>query len=153
MLDGEYLEAQMDYVWANSATIQIEEQSYLAELLWKCGRNEDAMTVISRITAEGYPRREYPEVSYTTIENIVEGYMGIRPDFDANTITTKFGGADGDVAEMVDVPVFGGTVCVKHEGANKTVFTNNTGKTVKWLAKTANGEKLIEVSDGETVEL
>lgn len=152
MVDDEHRVAQMDYIWKNSASIQIEEQTYLAELLWKCRRNEDAMTVISRITADGYPRREYPEVSYTTVENMVEGYMGIRPNFDENTIETKFGGAEGDIAEITDVPVFGGTVSVKHERADKTVFTNNTGKAVKWFCKTDGGEKIIEVADGETVE-
>lgn len=80
-------------------------------------------------------RAEYPEVSYGAIEGVIGGVMGIGAEASCRRIYTlpQLPGAD-TWAEVTDVPVFAGTISVRHTRNEASQLTNHTGETINWRA-------------------
>ncbi|MEK8127138.1 glycosyl hydrolase family 65 protein [Paenibacillus filicis] len=57
----------------------VEEMSYLPDILYAMGEKEAAYRIILELCDPLTPRREYPEVSYTAIGNLVTGLLGVKP--------------------------------------------------------------------------
>lgn len=110
----------------------IENVSHFPLLWFRYNNIKDAYNILESIL--DMPRKEYPETSFGMIEGIVSGMMGINPQASTNTISTLPKMSDNKWAEIKNVPVFGGTINVKHVGNNKTYFENNTGKKIIWEA-------------------
>ena len=137
----EDVKMQLKYILSHGFGLNIEELTYMAAFLFANGYDEEALTVMLDISAPGRYRREYPEVSYSVAGDIVSGYMGISPSFSEKTIRTRFGGGD-DLAKIEDVPVFGGTIDLEHNGKSQSSLKNNTPFTVNWEA-TVNGKTTV----------
>ena len=148
--DHRQIDGQLAFLMASEPSMIIEIRSYLPMLLWKFRRDEDAMRVWLKMTAEDYLRREYPEVSYAAVEALFCGYMGISADADKSLLSTRSAAADGEWAEAVGFPLWGGTVDLRHDGKSKSMLTNRTGRDLTWQAELSNGMKTVLVPDGGT---
>lgn len=83
------------------------------------------------------------------------GLMGITANAGTRTIRTepRLTKATG-WAELKDMPVFDGTITVRHQGTKKSILTNNTKQTIIWaLPETAARRITIRVKPGETKEV
>ena len=151
--DPEKLARHLDFVITQEPQMNVEVRSYLPLILWQHGRAEDAMRVWLKMTDNGYPRREYPEVSFAAIESLIMGYMGIHADAACGTLTTCSNVSDGQWAKICDFPLWGGRIHLKHEGRRASELTNKTGRPLVW--KAFIGDTCVEkqVLPGQTIRL
>lgn len=151
--DLEQIQGQLDYLLSLEPIMNVEMRSYFPAILWHHGRNEDAMKVWLKMTDKGYTRREYPEVSYAAVESLVLGYMGIRPDASQGILRTRSAVAEGEWALVCDLPLWGGTVTLKHEGQSASELTNLTGRPIQWEATIGSRIITATVLPGQTLQL
>lgn len=113
----------------------IEERSYLPELFYAYGHPLVARDELMEQLEPGYARREYPEVSYAAVGSIVAGMLGITPDARTQSVSTCSRLTD-DVAwvEITSLPCLANVIDVRHDGQERTVFTNRSGPALHWLA-------------------
>ena len=133
----------------------VEMNTYYPLETYRYGKAEDAYRLLVRLVSPDLKRREYPEVSFAAIEAIGMGLMGIQADAGTLTIRTKsrLTGSTG-WAELKDMPVFDGTITVKHEGRMKTILTNNTKKDINWEAMAESGKaQIIKVKPGQAKKI
>lgn len=149
LLPASFVEKQLDYAQKGAKEINIEEQTYLAEVLFSAGRDEEARAVLSGLCRPETKRRDYPEVSFTVVGDIVRGYMGLCPAASDEKIVTRFGGDAQDSAVLYDAPVFDGTVTLSHEGRSKSILQNDTGREILWEARLAGGTVRRRLAAGE----
>ncbi|NBD24585.1 MGH1-like glycoside hydrolase domain-containing protein [Paenibacillus glycinis] len=64
----------------------VEEMSHLPDVYYASGEREEAFRTMLELSDERTARREYPEVSYSVIGNIVTGLLGVRPLADRSAI-------------------------------------------------------------------
>ena len=117
------------------------------EVQYRYGDPDAATAQMLEIAHGGRSRREYPEVPYSWVGALVNGTMGVtleaRSALESQTegfwvaavIRTLSGlGSKVAWAELRGLPIRGGVVAVRHEGARKTTFTNENGPAVLWRA-------------------
>ena len=148
--DQAQIEGQLDFLIAIEPSLNVEDRSYVPEILWRYGRDEAAMKIWLKMTAPDYKRREYPEVSFAAVDALICGYMGLRADASANAVNTRSAVENGEWAQIMDAPLWGGSVNLKHESKRASELTNRTGRTIKWTAQLENGSVTVEVAPGET---
>ncbi|MFF2480299.1 hypothetical protein [Paenibacillus sp. NPDC058071] len=138
-----YYEAITDSAKRESALIEaiakgvsnVEGMSYLPEMYYRAGYDEQALISLKALMEPELERREYPEVSYSAIGAIVSGLMGISAD-GVSGIATASGLAGGvGQAELTGLPVIGRTIGVKHEDHRSTALTLMSGETIVWKVK------------------
>lgn len=112
----------------------VENASYLPFLLYKYGYEDKAYEYILHLTDPETKRREYPEVSFSVIEGIIHGCMGIEPDASKRTITTTHRGKKDSISEVDNLPVLQTTLAVKHEKQTTTTLHNKGEKFIEWKA-------------------
>jgi hypothetical protein len=122
------LSRQEELIW-------VEAFSYYPREVFRYGDPGNGCRLLRKLTSPDLKRREYPEVSFSTLEAYVEGLMGIGADAAHNQVSTisRLPGA-ADWAHIKRLPVLDGTIDVKHEGTRATVFVNHTQKSVYWKA-------------------
>lgn len=118
-------------------TVNIEEESYLPLALFRYGRAEMAYRVMLDLAAPSKARREYPEVSFTVVADLIEGAMGIAPGplnsgWDVETWPRPRDAKQ--TAEVHSLPLHGGAIDVVEEGAEMTRLTNHTPLPLRWKA-------------------
>jgi hypothetical protein len=130
-----------------------EMNTYYPLEIYRYGDPVDAYKLLLRQVSPDLKRRDYPEVSFAAIETYAMGLMGIESDAGTRTIQTKSRLTSGTGwAELRDIPVFDGTITVRHDGLKCSVLTNNTKGKIHWLAVSATGKtKTTEVGPGERV--
>ena len=92
-------------------------------------------------------RREYPEVSFSWIGDMVNGTMGVNPLFTSPLQAAVKGNwvevavrtmpalaSHVSWAELRHLPIRANGVAVRHEGNRKTRFTNQRGPALVWQA-------------------
>ena len=86
-------------------------------------------------------RREYPEVSYAMLETLALGVMGIQPEAAIRTVTTTacLTSATGWV-ELKDLPMFDGTITVRHTVVSGSVLANHTKADLHWQIRGKDGK-------------
>lgn len=132
--EGEKSDRELDYILRKGAH-GVELRSYLPWIFYKYGRNDTAYHLLSEMIDPSLPRREYPEVSFSVIDDVVEGMMGISPDASRREIETLSRLTSKTAwVKLSGVPVFDNYVSVLHEGTRKTSFTNEVGSPVSWKA-------------------
>jgi hypothetical protein len=117
--------------------INIEEESYVPLTLFRYGRNDAAYQVLADISSPQKARREYPEVSYSVIEAVVSGVMGLEPAhhsdaFDVLTVSRL--PADDDRATLSAVSIRKNHLDITHTGRSSTRLKNVSGPAVHWRA-------------------
>jgi len=144
--------AVVDHVIAGAFTNGTEMNTYYPLEAYRLGRAEVAYKLLIRLVSPEMKRREYPEVSYASIETYAMGLMGIEANAGTRAIRTKsrLTSATG-WAELKDMPVFDGTITVRHDGLRKSTFTNNTKGIIRWEVILGNDKaRVFIVKPGET---
>jgi hypothetical protein len=119
---------------------------------YRYGKPEQAYALLVRLMAPELKRREYPEVSYAVLETLAMGLMGIQPDAASRTVTTTTTRLTTATrwAELRDMPLFDGTITLRHEGASASTLANKTKGDITWHARGANGKiQSVVVKPGE----
>jgi len=85
------------------------------------------------------------------IAAIVTGMAGFHPHFSTGTVETRSRlTAHSEWLALIDVPVFGGAVDIKHISTTETQLVNRTGQTLHWRAAFPETARLLSV-DGQAV--
>ena len=80
-------------------------------------------------------------MSYAVLETVAMGLMGIEPDAATRSVTTVSRLTPVTRwAEMKDVPLFDGTISVRHDGTAASTLTNNTAGDIAWHAQSTTGK-------------
>ncbi len=137
---AEYMVGRMDNAVGKA---MIESLSHYPELLWRYGRRSEARRALAQLMDPACPRKEYPEASFCAVGAVATGMMGIRPERAAadgtvlpgmGRVATRAALVGEDWVELDHVPVLGGEICVRHEGAQRTLFARESGPAVTWRA-------------------
>lgn len=119
----------------NYKNLIVELKSYLPIIFYENGYSQLANEMIVSLCSAENKRRDYPENSFTIIEHITRGLMGIEADAMQNQVSTLPRlAASADFSELKNVPVLSGVITVRHDGNAKTRFTNHSNTAVKWKA-------------------
>lgn len=126
----------------------VETLSYFPATFYQLGYESHAYNYLNSLPRQD--RADYPEVSFGVIEGIAGGVMGIRPSASEKQICTQSRLLkETDSAEIKNVPVFGGTINVRHEGKKSSQLKNNTGSTIHWRATFSGSHETIYKSGEE----
>ena len=119
----------------------VEMNTYYPLEFYRYGKPDQAYPLLVRLMSPELKRREYPEVSYAILETIAMGLMGIQPDAPSRTVTTtpRLTSATQWV-ELGDMPLFDGTITVRHEGTLTSTLVNHTREAIIWHARGPNGK-------------
>jgi len=118
----------------------VEMNTYYPLEFYRANRNDAAYSLLTRLMSPDLKRREYPEVSYAVLETLAMGVMGIVPDATNRSVTTTPRlTAPTRWAELKDMPLFDGTITVRHDPYSSTL-TNNTKGNITWMARSADGK-------------
>jgi hypothetical protein len=132
---------------ANYQKLIVELKSYLPIIFYENGYSNLATKMIIDLCSPENKRRDYPENSFTIIEHVTRGLMGIEVDAATHRVSTLSRlEAEQDWAEMIDVPVFTNKISIKHVGHTKTIFTNQTGASLIWNARIPGKHEFVLVN-------
>jgi hypothetical protein len=113
----------------------VELKTYIPIIFYENGYSSLATKMIIDLCAPENKRRDYPENSFTIMEHITRGLMGVEPDAVSQIITTLSRlNSENDWAEIAELPVFENSIAVKHNGNTSTEFKNITGSVLTWKA-------------------
>jgi len=134
-LVGDHAKLQSQIMQMDRGDPNVELMSYMPEVFYRYGADEQAYSWLLRLTAPGLHRREYPEVSFGALDAFITGMMGIEPRADRWQIRTMphLPARTGTV-EIDQLPVFDGWIRLKHEGNTRSTLTNRTNHKVTWQA-------------------
>ncbi len=133
--EGKKMKIVNDYE-ENFDRLIVELKSYLPIIFYENGKSEIADRMIVDLCSTENLRRDYPENSFTVIEHITRGLMGIDVDASSNRFSTEPRLAkEADWAELKHVPLLSNKVSVKHLGRSMTMAKNESGDSVHWTAK------------------
>jgi hypothetical protein len=131
----------------NYNNLIVELKSYLPIIFYESGYSNLATSMIVELCSPENKRRDYPENSFTIIEHITRGLMGIDAEASANKVSTVSRlDSENDWAEIDDVPILSNKISVRHVGLDKTVFTNKEGPSLTWVARMPGDHKFIFVN-------
>jgi hypothetical protein len=150
-----HLRGALDYLSSPSywQHINVEEESYVPLTLFRYGRDDAAYQVLADISSPKKVRREYPEISYSVIEALVSGVMGLEPAhnqdaFDVLTLSRL--PTDHDRATLSDVLIRKNHLDITHTGRSSTRLKNVSGPAVRWRAAFSGTASRLHV-DGTAV--
>ncbi len=115
--------------------VNVEENSYLAEVYYRHGREEAAFRFLMNQMDPALKRREYPENPFTAVGGAVRYLVGVHPIASEGLIETR-----SRLPEVVGwvqldhVPVLRNEVGVYHVALTETRFMNESGPAVRWRA-------------------
>lgn len=152
--DPTHIRGALDYISAPSywKQINIEEETYIAQTLFRYGRTSTAYEVLADISAPNKARREYPEVSYSVISAIVSGVMGVAPaaigdNYDVSTLSRL--PTEMDVASLTDISIRRNRIQVTHHGSSLSRLKNLSGPPLRWRASFAGRLDRLKIIETE----
>ncbi len=114
----------------------VELKSYLPIIFYENGQTALANQMIIDLCSTQNQRRDYPENSFTVVEHLTRGLMGIDANAESNTFTTLSRLENQkDWGQMKNIPILSNKISITHEGNLKTVATNQNGTSIKWKAQ------------------
>lgn len=122
----------------------MENQSYFPYVLGQYGYPEQIRKQVIYLTDPATKRREYPEVSYGTVQGVVQGIMGIEADARVNRVTTLFNGRAADTHTIENLPVLQRTISVT-EGVKTASLRNAGTNALQWRVMFAGKHPFIMV--------
>jgi hypothetical protein len=138
--DQQHIRGALDYIASREywKKINIEEESYVPLTLFRYDRSEIAYRVLANISDPQKARREYPEVSYSVIEAIVGGVMGVAPGngrdgYDVSTLSRLL--SNRDQATITDLAIKQNKIEIRHTGHFSSRFSNLRGPSLHWRAE------------------
>jgi hypothetical protein len=149
--DDSKIQDLVDKYEANYQKLIVELKSYLPIIFYENGKSELANQMIINLCSVQNARRAYPENSYTVIEHLTRGLMGIDADAAQNGFMSLSRlEKDLEWAQMDNVPLLSNTISVKHFGKTKTIAANTYGATIKWTAKIPGIHEFLYVNGEKT---
>ncbi|PHQ61256.1 MAG: hypothetical protein COC08_05645 [Maribacter sp.] len=135
----------------NFEKLIVELKSYLPIILYENGHSEIADKMIIDLCSVENERRDYPENSFTIIEHLTRGLMGINVNAASELFSTISRlEKDTDWAEMNNIPLLSNKITVKHYGKTKTTVTNLSGGPIKWSAQIPGTHAFLYVNGHKT---
>jgi hypothetical protein len=115
--------------------VNVEELSYLAEVHYRYGHHAEAFGHLLAQMEPALERREYPENPFTAVGGVVRWLAGVQPLAADGVVETRSGLPD-EVGwlELSEVPVFDGSLSLRHEGRESTRLTRLSGSWTTWRA-------------------
>ncbi len=111
----------------------VETKSHFPEVLFQYGYNEAAYQMLMTLVDPELKRREYPEVSYSVMGNILNGLVGICPDAAERLIETKPRLPKGmGWISVKHVPIFGNEISIDIVNDGNVIFRNSGMVSVIW---------------------
>jgi len=121
---------------ANFDKLIVELKSYLPIMFYENGEVLMANKMIIDLCSPVNQRRDYPENSFTVIEHLTRGLMGINVDAATKTFSSIPRLVnDSEWAEMNHIPVLSNKLKITHKGLTKSIATNLIGESIKWKAQ------------------
>ncbi len=150
--DAQYIRPLVQAYEDNYQELIVELKSYLPIISYEFGDQQLANKMIVELCSEDNHRRDYPENSFTVVEHITRGLMGLAADA-ADTLLSTISRLpqDTDWAAMTDLCVLGGQLDLRHEGQHRTVLTNKGIAAIAWQPQ-FQGEHDFLYIDGEKVD-
>ena len=132
---------------ANYQKLIVELKSYLPIIFYENGYSDLATKMIIDLCSPENKRRDYPENSFTIIEHLTRGLMGVEVDASKNSVSTISRLEEElDWAEMNDIPLLTNVVSIRHKGQYATTFMNRSGSTVTWSARIPGNHEFLFVN-------
>lgn len=92
-------------------SLNVETMSYLPDVFFKYGKSAVGMSVLWQLMSPALKRREYPEVSFSVIGNIMTGVLGFSGEGCEKILTTYPQTKDQlEWVEVSDIPIFSGEI-------------------------------------------
>lgn len=129
----------------NQNKLIIELKSYLPILFYQNNYPNLANQMIKELCNKSNLRRDYPEISFTVIEHITRGLMGIDTNEEAIETISRLG-QNQIWASVEGVYIKGTKIGVKHFGNDKTIFKNLGDKNLIWKIKFRGAFNYVEVN-------
>ncbi len=137
---------------ANYQQLIVELKSYLPIIFYENDQYELANNMIIDLCSIDNKRRDYPENSFTIIEHLTRGLMGVNVHASSNTFSTLPRIEENeDWAEMNNIPLLSNKISVKHYGKSKTIVTNVSGESINWSAKLPGSHEFLYINGTKTV--
>ncbi|TFE26901.1 hypothetical protein [Cohnella luojiensis] len=119
---------------ARNGAANVEAKTYMPDIFYRYGNNEDAYRELLELVDPKLDRREYPEVSFCVVGAIATGLMGLSADGDDGVATVSRLTNRLPFARLRFVPVLNRVIDVEHDGTTETRLTVRRGKSIKWTA-------------------
>ncbi len=120
----------------NFGKLIVELKSYLPIMFYENGDTAMANEMIIDLCSPKNKRRDYPENSFTVIEYITRGLMGLNVNAATNTFSTLSRAENSNEwAKMKNVPLLSNKIEVTHRALSKSIVKNLQGKTIMWSAQ------------------
>tara|TARA_R110000868_G_scaffold163800_2_gene396137 strand:- start:7240 stop:8772 length:1533 start_codon:yes stop_codon:yes gene_type:complete len=149
--DASKISDLLDKYEANYGKLIVELKSYLPIIFYENNKSTLANSMIINLCSPLNPRRAYPENSFTVIEAITIGLMGIDADAPLNGFMSLSRlDKENEWAEITNVPLLSNIVGVKHFGKTKSIAHNILGATIKWTAKIQGVHEFLFVNGKKT---
>lgn len=111
----------------------VENLSYFPKMFYSYAYNKEAYRQLTALPT--MDRSDYPEVSYGAMEGIVVGMAGIQVNAGKKQVRTLSRlTSETEWINLQNLPAMGGTISVRHDRTNKTIFKNHIDKAVMWKA-------------------
>ncbi|MEG9433724.1 hypothetical protein [Terriglobus sp. ADX1] len=148
----ERIRGALDYISSPTywKQINIEEETYIALILFRYGRIATAYQVLEDITGPQKARREYPEVSFSVVDAIASGVMGLvaaptSAPYDISTLSRL--PHESDKATLSAIPIKHNEITVSHNGLHVTRLKNVSGPSLRWRVEFAGRASRLRVGD------
>lgn len=134
--DQKKIKQVVDGYAQNFDKLIVELKSYLPIIFYENGHTALANRTIVDLCSAKNKRRDYPENSFTIIEHLSRGLMGLNVEAEINSFTSSSRMEnENQWAEMRNIPVISNKIALMHEGNLKTVATNLVGPPISWIAE------------------
>ena len=134
--DQDKVKVIVDSYGDNFDKLIVELKSYLPIMFYENGDTAMANNMIIDLCSIENKRRDYPENSFTVIEHLTRGLMGINVDAKTNTFSSLSRlEIDSAWAEIKNMPVLSNKIKIVHRGLTKSIATNLKGGTIQWKAQ------------------
>ncbi len=129
----------------------VELKSYLPIIFYENGQTAIANQMVIDLCSIENKRRDYPENSFTIIEHVTRGLMGVNVDAASNTFATLSRVENQeDWVEMKQIPLLSNTISVIHKGIAESKASNLSGATVQWSAQFLGNYEFLIVNGNKT---
>lgn len=134
--DQDKVKVIIDSYRDNFDKLIVELKSYLPIMFYENGDIAMANNMIIDLCSLKNKRREYPENSFTVIEHLTRGLMGLNVNAESNTFSTLSRVENSNEwARMKNVPILYNKIEIEHIGLNKSKAINLIGKNILWDAR------------------
>lgn len=149
--DQDKIDALVNAYAENYPKLIVELKSYLPIIFYENGKSDIANQMIIDLCGVENKRRDYPENSFTIIEHLTRGLMGVAVDATSSTFTTLSRTENQkDWVEMKEIPLLSNKITVRHEGQSTSTAINTEGPAVLWSAQFLGNLEFIYVNGVKT---